>query len=70
MALSPATKPDGIVDETAHGTLKELFSKAKGRLPYTYISVGDKDFIYEVSKQLDGWLTQNGTGVNYTFVGG
>ena len=70
MALSPATKPDDMVDEKRHGTLKELFLKAKGRLPYTYISVGDKDFIYGPSKEFDGWLTENSIGVNYRFVEG
>jgi len=70
MALSPATKPDDMVDEKLHGSLKELFLKAKGRLPYIYLSVGDKDFIYEVSKELDEWLTDNAIGVNYSFIEG
>lgn len=70
MALSPATKPDDVVDEKLHGTLKELFLKAKDKLPYTYISVGDKDFIYAISKEFDGWLTENSIGVNYNFVAG
>lgn len=70
MALSPATKPDDLVDENLHGTLKELFLKEKGRLPYTYLSVGDKDFIYDASKSLDDWLTENSIGVNYNFIRG
>ncbi len=70
MALSPATKPDDYVEENLHGTLKELFLKTKGRLPYTYLSVGDKDFIYKVSKDLDDWLTENSIGVNYNFIEG
>lgn len=70
MALSPATKPDDMIDEKLHGTLKELFLKAKGSLPYTYISVGDKDFIYEASKSFDCWLTENAIGVNYSFAEG
>lgn len=70
MALSPATKPDDVVDEKQHGTLKELFLKAKDKLPYTYISVGDKDFIYELSKEFDVWLTENSIGVNYSFIEG
>jgi len=68
MALSPSTKPDDLVDEQLHGTLKELFFKAKGKLPYTYISVGTEDFIYGASKQLDDWLTENSIGVNYSFI--
>lgn len=70
MALSPATKPDGVIDEGAHGTLKELFLAAGGNLPPVYLSVGDKDFIYEASRQLDGWLAQNAIGVRYKFVEG
>lgn len=70
MALSPATKPDDMIDEKLHGTLKELFLKSKGKLPYTYLSVGDKDFIYEASKNFDGWLTENSIGVNYAFRAG
>lgn len=70
MALSPATKPDAMIDESAHGTLKELFLKAKGKIPFTYLSVGDKDFIYEASRQFDGWLTDNAIGVNYRYVAG
>ena len=70
MALSPATKPDGIIDEKQHGTLEELFLKAKGKMPYTYISIGDKDFIYGASKSFDNWLTENSIGVNYRFIEG
>ena len=70
MALSPATKPDGYVDEKLHGTLKQLFLKASGKIPYTYISVGDKDFIYGASKEFDNWLAENSIGVNYRFVEG
>lgn len=68
MALSPATKPDDIIDESMHGTLKELFVKTKGTLPLTYISIGDRDFIYQASKDLDNWLAENNIGVNYKFV--
>lgn len=70
MALSPATKPDDLVDESMHGSLRQLFIETKGRLPYTYLSVGDEDFIYGVSKQLDDWLTENSIGVNYGFIKG
>lgn len=70
MALSPATKPDDMIDERACGTLRELFLSSKGRLPYTYLSVGDKDFIYQASKELDSWLTDNEIGVNYKFKAG
>ncbi len=70
MALSPATKPDDLVDEEIHGSLRQLFTESKDRLPYTYLSVGDEDFIYGASKQLDDWLTENGIGVNYSFIKG
>ncbi len=70
MALSPATKPDELVDEKLHGTLKELFLSSRGKLPYTYLSVGDRDFIYKVSRQLNDWLTENSIGVNYSFIEG
>ncbi len=70
MALSPATKPDELVDEKLHGTLKELFLSAKDKLPYTYLSVGDRDFIYKASRQLNDWLTENSIGVNYSFIEG
>ncbi len=70
MALSPATRPDGMIDETVHGTLKDLFLKSKGKLPPIYLSVGDEDFIYEASRDFDKWLTQNSLGVNYKFVSG
>ena len=67
MALSPATRPDGGIDESAHGTLKELFVKQKNNLPYVYLSIGEKDFIYQASKDFDDWLTENKIGVNYKF---
>lgn len=68
MALSPATKPDKFIDESLHGTLKDLFLQTKGNLPPVYLSIGDKDFVYEASKELDEWLTANNVGVNYKFV--
>ena len=67
MALSPATRPDGGIDESAHGSLKDLFLQAKNA-PYIYLSVGEKDFIYQASKDLDNWLTENNIGVNYKFI--
>ena len=66
MALSPATRPDGGIDEGK--TLKDLFIKAKNQLPYVYLSVGEKDFIYQASKEFDDWLTENNIGINYKFV--
>lgn len=68
-ALSPAVKPDDYIDESKIGTLKELFIAAKDKLPYTYISVGDKDFIYNASREFSGWLKQN-IGIEYNFVAG
>jgi S-formylglutathione hydrolase FrmB len=67
-AFSPATKPDDAVDESKHGTLKELFLSAKNDLPPVYLSVGEKDFIYQASRDFDAWLTENKIGVNYRFV--
>lgn len=70
MALSPALKPDGYIDEGAVGTLKDLFLSARGKLPPVYLSVGDRDFIYGQSAEFNGWLRENGTGAEYRFVEG
>ncbi|MGN0814935.1 MAG: alpha/beta hydrolase [Candidatus Coproplasma sp.] len=70
MALSPATKPDDCIDESAIGTLRELFLSAKGKIPQTYLSIGEQDFIIQPTRQLDEWLTENGIGVNYRYVEG
>lgn len=70
MALSPAVKPDNYIREEETGTLRELFLSAKGKIPPVYLSVGEDDFIYAASRELDGWLRENGTGVRYTFVKG
>ncbi len=70
LALSPALKPDGYMDEEKTGTLKDLFLAAKDRLPYVYLAVGDKDFIFDQSAAMNQWLTENIPGVAYHIVGG
>ena len=70
MALSPAVKPDDIIDESKYGTLKELFSAANGKLPPLYLAVGDKDFIYRPSCEFNEWLKANVAGASYRFVEG
>ncbi len=65
MALSPAIKPDDIVEESRFGTLRELFLAAKGKLPPAYFAVGDKDFIYPQSIELNEWFKENSMGISY-----
>jgi S-formylglutathione hydrolase FrmB len=67
-SFSPATKPDDMIDESKHGTLKQLFLENKNKLLPIYLSVGDKDFIYKASREFNDWLTENKIGVNYKFV--
>ena len=66
-ALSPATKPDSL-DEYKFGTLKELFLANKDKKLNCYISVGDKDFIIDASKEFDKFLLDNGIDARYTYV--
>ncbi len=70
LSLSPAIKPDGYIDEQKVGTLRDLFTAARGRLPYLYLAVGDKDFIFTQSSQFDSWLQENIPGVRYRIVPG
>ncbi len=69
MALSPAIKPDDYIDETRFGTIREKFLSCED-LPFMYLAVGDKDFIYEASVSLDAWLKDNVKGVRYKIVPG
>ncbi len=70
VSLSPATKPDGYIDEQQVGTLKELFLSAKDNLPYIYLAIGNKDFIYEQSEEFNTWLKTNIGSVQYRMVEG
>ncbi len=70
LALSPAIKPDGYMVESKTGTLKELFSAAKENLPYIYLAIGNRDFIFDQSSAFDGWLRENIPGVCYRIVEG
>ncbi len=70
LSMSPATKPDGYIDETKTGSLKELFSEAKDRLPFISLLIGSEDFIYGPSMEFNGWLRENVPDVQYRVVDG
>ena len=67
VALSPAIRPDRL-DESEIGSLKDLFMENKGRELNLYLSVGEKDFIIESSKQFNEFLINNQIGVGYKFI--
>ena len=67
VALSPAIRPDRL-DESEIGSLKDLFMENKGRELNVYLSVGEKDFIIESSKQFNEFLINNQIGVEYKFI--
>ena len=67
IALSPATRPDHI-DESKYGTLKDLFLREKDNKLNCYISIGEKDFIIDASRQFDKFLIDNNIGVSYKYV--
>ena len=56
------------LDESKFGTLKELFLANKDKKLNCYISVGDKDFIIDASKEFDKFLLDNGIDARYTYV--
>ncbi len=70
LSMSPAIKPDEYIDEQKVGTLKDLFLAAKDNLPYIYLAIGNKDFIYEPSMEFNNWLKENIDGVEYRVVDG
>ncbi len=70
LSLSPAIRPESYIDEEKVGTLKELFAEAKEQLPYIYLAIGDKDFIFDQSKVFNSWLQENIPGVAYRIVEG
>lgn len=71
VAMSPATRPDGdLNDESRFPSLRTLFLDTKGKLPYTYLTVGEQDFIIQPSREFDAWLEENEIGVRYKFVPG
>ena len=67
IALSPATRPDHI-DESKYGSLKDLFLKEKDNKLNCYISIGEKDFIIDASRQFDKFLNDNEIGVSYRYI--
>ena len=67
IALSPATRPD-YIDESKYGTLKDLFLREKDNKLNCYISIGEKDFIIDASRQFDKFLIDNNIGVSYKYV--
>ncbi len=70
LSLSPAIRPESYIDEEKVGTLKDLFAEAKDRLPYIYLAIGDKDFIFAQSAEFNSWLQENIPGVAYRTVEG
>lgn len=66
-ALSPATKPD-FMDESKVGTLRELFVQNKDKNLNIYLSIGDKDFIYGASMELNQFLKDNDVPVQYKVI--
>ena len=67
VALSPAIRPDRL-DETKFGTLRDLFLENRGKNLNVYLSVGESDFIIESSREFNGFLIENGLGVEYKFI--
>mgnify|MGYP002522866922 CR=1 FL=1 len=67
IALSPATKPD-FIDEGPYGTLRDLFLANKETELNIYLSIGEKDFIIEASRQLDQFLSDNHIPASYQFI--
>ena len=67
VALSPALRPDRL-DESKFGTLKDLFLEKKGSPLNVYLSVGEKDFIIDSSKEFHAFLKENELGVGYKFI--
>lgn len=66
IAMSPATRPDGFLnDESRFASLKTLFLRTKGQLPYVSLSIGENDFIIQPTRELDDWLEENGIGIRY-----
>ena len=67
ISLSPALKPD-FLDETKYGTLKDHFLKNKDKDLNIYLSVGEKDFIVNQSREFNDFLEKNIKKVEYKFV--
>lgn len=67
VSLSPATKPD-YLDESQYGTLRELFLQNKDKNLNIYLSIGEKDFIIDASRELDSFLEENGVNVKYKYI--
>ncbi len=70
LSLSPALRPEGYLDQAKAGSLQDLFLAAKDKLPYIYLAIGDKDFIFDQSAVFNSWLQENIPGVAYRVVEG
>lgn len=68
IALSPAIKPDSLEDKSY--ALETLFLENKNNNLNIYLSVGDKDFIYNHSMQLNEVLKSNLKNVYYRTISG
>lgn len=64
VALSPATKPDSFPVKEGD-SIEELLIQSKDKNPKVYLSVGDKDFIFDSSLKLDQRLKEAGVPVSY-----
>lgn len=68
-SLSPATRADNDLEKTLGiPSLKDLFIQTADQKKNIYLSIGTKDFVYEVSKEFDAFLKENNTGVAYQFI--
>lgn len=68
IALSPALKPDSFSDKEYE--LETIFLENKNKDLNIYLSVGDKDFIYKPSMQLNEVLKANLKNVSYKTIPG
>ncbi len=69
LSMSPAIRPENYIDEQKIGTLKNLFIAAKDNLPHIHLAIGNEDFIFGQSMELNAWLKEN-IGVQYRVVEG
>ncbi len=69
LSMSPAIRPENYIDEQKIGTLKDLFIAAKDNLPHIHLAIGNEDFIFGQSMELNAWLKEN-IGVQYRVVEG
>lgn len=70
-ALSPATRADNDLENILNlKTLKNLFIETKDKKKSIYLSIGDKDFIYNQSLEFDAYIKEICEDVSYKIVEG